>query len=42
MVDSRRAARTAQLHQALVSLEPGEREALIAALPALTRLAREL
>jgi DNA-binding MarR family transcriptional regulator len=38
----RRSARAEQLHQALTALEPGEREQLIAALPALARLAREL
>jgi DNA-binding MarR family transcriptional regulator len=41
-LDDRRAARTAQLTEALAALEPGEREALISALPALGRLAREL
>jgi DNA-binding MarR family transcriptional regulator len=38
----RRTARTEQLGQVLATLEPDERERLIAALPALARLAREL
>jgi DNA-binding MarR family transcriptional regulator len=42
MLQSRRAARTAQFGEALAALEPGEREALLAALPALARLAQEL
>jgi DNA-binding MarR family transcriptional regulator len=41
-VHHRRTARAEQLHQAMAALEPGEREQLIAALPALARLAREL
>jgi DNA-binding MarR family transcriptional regulator len=41
-VHSRRTARTEQLGQVLATLEPDERERLIAALPALARLAREL
>ena len=41
-VEHRRTARAEQLHQALTALDPDEREQLIAALPALTRLAREL
>jgi len=42
MLRSRRAARTAQFGQALAGLESRDREALLAALPALSRLAREL
>lgn len=41
-LQSRRAVRTAQFGVALAALEPGEREALLAALPALSRLAQEL
>jgi DNA-binding MarR family transcriptional regulator len=41
-IHRRRTVRTEQLNQALASLEPGERELLVAALPALARLAREL
>ncbi len=41
-VRHRRTARAEQLQQAMAALEPGERERLIAALPALARLAREL
>lgn len=38
----RRSARAEQLSHALAALDPDEREQLIAALPALARLAREL
>jgi DNA-binding MarR family transcriptional regulator len=38
----RRSERAEQLNQALAALDPAEREQLIAALPALARLAREL
>ena len=41
-IRDRRAVRTAQFTEALAALEPDERERLLAALPALTRLAREL
>ena len=41
-VEHRRAARAEQLSQALGALDPDERERLLAALPALARLAREL
>ncbi len=41
-VHHRRNARAEQLHQALAALDPGERAQLVAALPALARLAREL
>jgi DNA-binding MarR family transcriptional regulator len=41
-VHHRRAARAEQLHRALSALAPSERDQLLAALPALRRLAREL
>ncbi|HET9123743.1 MAG TPA: MarR family transcriptional regulator [Solirubrobacteraceae bacterium] len=41
-VEHRRAARAEQLHRALSALAPSERAQLLAALPALRRLAREL